>query len=280
MLSIVLTIHNKEQLLQRVIRGLIQCTVGSFEIIYVVDGCSDKSLSIVEKAARPIDKIIVTPDVFETKANNVGCRAAEGEFIAIIQDDQIVKEYAWNLRMMQPFAYGDIYGVTSGAAHNWAINPKSGNNALTENDWSDLLTVTHRAARENTSRSVFEVRASGNRGPLLLDHSALQELNYLDEDYAPQDMDDHDLAFRAREKLGKFIGCYWVDIYSKSEWGGTRIGGSTAKWLLKANRENSQRFLDRWRSAVGETSNFGESRNLKSDAYFRNFVTRKLRVHF
>lgn len=280
MLSIVLTIHNKEQLLQRVIRGLTRSTVGNFEIIYVVDGCSDKSLSIVEKEARSIDKIIITPDVFETKANNVGCRAAEGEFIAIIQDDQIVNEYAWNLRMMQPFAYGDIYGVTSGAAHNWALNANSTNDVLTDNDWSNLLTVTRRAARINTSRDVFEVRASGNRGPLLLDHSVLQDLNYFDEDYAPQDMDDHDLAFRARAKLGKFIGCYWVDIYSKSEWGGTRIGGSTAKWLLKANRENTQRFVDRWRDDVEETSNFGQSRKLKSNAYLRNFVTRKLRVHF
>lgn len=279
MLSIVLTIHNKEKLLRRVIRGLKLNTVGDFEIIYVVDGCSDNSLEIVEKEARENDKIIVTPDLFETKANNVGCKASQGDFIAIIQDDQIVNEYAWNLRMMQPFAFGDIYGVTSGAAHNWSLNPDPAKDLLTEDDWSNLLVVTHKADRSNTPRDSFEVRASGNRGPLLLDHSALQSLDYLNEDYAPQDLDDHDLAFRARTVLGKFVGCYWVDIYSKNEWGGTRVGGSPAKWLLKANRENSQRLVNRWNKEIQITQNFAESRQLKSDTYLRNFMARKLKVH-
>jgi glycosyltransferase involved in cell wall biosynthesis len=279
MFSIVLTIHNKESLLERVIRGLIRNTVGDFEIIYVVDGCSDRSLDIVEKRVRPQDQIFITPDLFETKANNIGCKAANGDFIAIVQDDQIVNEYSWNLRMIKPFFFGDIYGVTSGAAHNWSLNPYPSPDSMTKDGWSDLLQARNKSDRSNTRRDSFEIRASGNRGPLVLDHASLRDLDYFDELYAPQDMDDHDLAFRARTQLGKFIGCYWVDIYSKNEWGGTRVGGSPAEWLLKANRENSLRFVDRWKETISETQNFAESRMLKSAPHFRNLVKRRLGVH-
>lgn len=279
MFSIVLTIHNKESLLERVIRGLIRNTVGDFEIIYVVDGCSDRSLDIVQKRARSQDKILVTPDIFETKANNVGCRAANGDFIAIVQDDQIINEFSWNLRMIMPFVFGDIYGVTSGAAHNWSLNPHPSANSMTWDGWSDLLHVQNKADRSNTRRDSFEIRASGNRGPLVLDHSTLRDLDYFDEQYSPQDMDDHDLAFRARTTLGKFVGCYWVDIYSRNEWGGTRVSGSPAEWLLKANRENSQRFVNRWSETILNTQNISESRKLSSSPNFNNFVKRKLGVH-
>ena len=279
MFSIVLTIHDKEFLLERVIQGLIRNTVGEFEIIYVVDGCSDRSLDVVEKRVRRQDKILVTPNLFETKANNVGCKAANGDFIAIIQDDQIVNEYSWNLRMLQPFAFGDIYGVTSGAAHNWSLNPHPSANSMTRDGWSDLLRTQNKADKSNTRRDRFEIRASGNRGPLILDHSTLRDLNYFDELYAPQDMDDHDLAFRARANLGKFIGCYWVDVYSRNEWGGTRADGGPAQWLLKANRDNSERFVNRWSQAISDTENIGESRILKSSPYFKNFLKRKLGVH-
>ena len=50
----------------------------------------------------------------------------------------------------------------------------------------------------------------------------LKELNYFDEAFSPQDMDEHDLMFRMRKKLGKVCGCYWIDFVSDPSWGGTR----------------------------------------------------------
>ena len=44
---------------------------------------------------------------------------------------------------------------------------------------------------------------------------SLKELNYFDEEFSPQDMDDHDLMFRMRKKLGKVCGCYWIGMRSE-----------------------------------------------------------------
>ena len=55
----------------------------------------------------------------------------------------------------------------------------------------------------------------------MLDHSDLQKLNYLDEEFSPQDMDDHDLNYRAYKELGKVAGAYWIDFVSDNL--GTRV---------------------------------------------------------
>jgi hypothetical protein len=41
----------------------------------------------------------------------------------------------------------------------------------------------------------------------------------LDEEFAPLDMDDHDLMYRMHKELGKVCGCYWIDFESRDEWG-------------------------------------------------------------
>ena len=47
--SIILTVHNKEFLLDRVLNGIQKNTTGEYELIIVLDGCTDKSSEIVEK---------------------------------------------------------------------------------------------------------------------------------------------------------------------------------------------------------------------------------------
>ena len=47
--SIVLTIHNKGWLLERVFDGIVKNTKGEYELIIVLDGCSDNSSEVIEK---------------------------------------------------------------------------------------------------------------------------------------------------------------------------------------------------------------------------------------
>ena len=84
----------------------------------------------------------------------------------------------------------------------------------------------------------------------MLKHEDIKALDYLDENFSPQDMDDHDLCYRAKTKLGKICGCYWIEYESKDSWGGTRVNGSPAPWLLKANHKNSKLFLNNHRELI------------------------------
>jgi len=251
--SIILTIHNKDWLVTQVLDGITKNTEGDYELIVVIDGCTDKTFNIVEDYFYGRDvcphTIITTPDVYETMANNSGLKSAEGEYVIIVQDDMIIRENGWNKRMQKPFdAFNDVFAVTSRTAHNWVINPMSEHVHMKEhldNCWSDIVIHTDHAEHGKFPRDIFAVRATVNRGPLMINHEDLKKMNYLDEEFSPQDMDDHDLMYRMHKELGKVCGCYWIDFETKDEWGGTRVGGGPAPWLLKANQKNAKIFYSR-----------------------------------
>ena len=266
--SIILTAHNKEWLIEHVVNGVLQNTEGDYELIFVIDGCTDNTEDVILKTIESKDldyQIIHAPDVFETKANNLGLKLAVGDKVIIVQDDMIIKEPGWNLRMQKPFdVFDDVFAVTSRTAHNWIFNPNTQHlNMIEDLDdcWCDICIHTDHANSENTPRDIFAVRSSVNRGPLMIDHEDLKKMNYLDEEFTPLDMDDHDLMYRMHKELGKVCGCYWIDYESRDEWGGTRVSGSPAPWLLKANHKNTKIFYNRHKDLI-ESKGIIENRKI------------------
>ena len=197
--SIILTVHNKEWMINQVLDGIVSNTEGDYELIVVLDGCTDKSFNVVEDFfyGKDINHLIVTtPDVFETQAH-VLVSDRGGEYVIIVQDDMIIRErlecsYAKTFR-----CFDDVFAVTARTAHNWVFNPNTQHLGMEEdlnNCWSDICFHTDHAERSTIPRDVFEkIRNSVNRGPLMIDHEVLKKLDYLDEKFSPQDMDDHDL---------------------------------------------------------------------------------------
>jgi len=267
--SIVLTVHNKEWLIEKVIRGIVESTTEPYELIMVIDGCTDNSEQIIwdTLSGTPVNKkFLYAPNVFETTANNLGIKVAQGDKIIIIQDDMVIKEKGWNVRMEKPFkAFNDVFAVTSRTAHNWISNPNSKHLGMIDDlddCWCDIVDhVDHADRKQGLPRDIFAVRCSVNRGPLMIDHEDLKKLNYLDQAFAPQDMDDHDLCYRAYKELGKVVGAYWIDYESEDSWGGTRVSGSPASWLLKAHHKNTKIFYDRHRDLIN-TRRIIENREL------------------
>ena len=249
--SLILTVHDKEWLIADVVRGIVDNTIGEYELIFVFDGCSDNSQEVAINAIGDgVDyKILTAPDVFETKANNIGIREASGEYVIIIQDDMVIDEYGWNRRLEKPFVkFDDVFAVTARTAHNYEFNYNSVHVNMEkdlDNCWCDIVRSCDEADSSNIPRNVFAVRGTVNRGPLMINLNDLKELNYFDEEFSPQDMDDHDLMFRMRKKLGKVCGCYWIGMRSDSEWGGTRVSGQPAPWLFKSQHKNSKIFYKR-----------------------------------
>ena len=167
----------------------------------------------------------------------------------------IVTEKDWNIRMEKPFkAFDDVFAVTANTAHNWVYNENSTHIGMEENldnCWCDIIDhVDHASRVHSLPRDVFAVRCTANRGPLMIDHEDLKKLNYLDEEFSPQDMDDHDLCYRAYKELGKVVGAYWIDYQSDNSWGGTRVSGQPAPWLLKAHHKNTKLFYERHKDLI------------------------------
>ena len=251
--SIILTVHNQEGIIKDVLAGIEDNTEGEYEVIIVIDGCSDGTEDAVDNYLHDsalFDRVTIlhADDVFETKANNIGLKSATGEYVIIVQDDMVIKEKGWNIRMRKPFeAFDDVFAVTARTAHNYT---RGAGTHLGQEDkdncWCDIVEPCDEANRSNTPRDVFAVRGTVNRGPLMINRADLVKMDYLDEAFSPQDMDDHDLMFRMRKKLGKVCGCYWIDFESDPSWGGTRKEtGQPAPWLYKAQHKNSKIFYER-----------------------------------
>ena len=257
--SVIVTIHNGarripsgEILLEKVLDGIINNTVGEYEVLCMLDGCTDDSDKVVDKY---LDKAnvrpIVLPDIFELKTNNAAFKESKGEYVIVVQDDQVISEHGWNQRMQKPFdAFDDVFAVTARCAHNWVINPNSfylNNPSAPIHGWCDIFEhVDHASDAHGLPRDVFAVRSSCNRGPLMINLEDLERVGYLDEAFAPCDMDDHDLMYRAYIELGKVCGAYRIDMESNVSWSGARVGGDLPMWAYESQHKNSRIFYQRY----------------------------------
>lgn len=257
-LSLNLTIYNKEALLPEVLCRIKEYTTGTYEIVFVLDGCTDGSEAIVMQFIKDNPqietKVFMAPNVFETRANNIAARASTGEYVCIIQDDCMINEMAWNERMLKPFkAYDEVFAVTANCSHNWTINPNSVHIHDTEprdTEWSDILLHCDYANRNTISRETFGVRCSANRGPLMINHADFEIIGFFDEVIVRQDFDDHMLMYDVKKRLNKIVGCYWIDYISDLNWGGTRVNGQPQAWLLKANQINVRTVYERHKDII------------------------------
>jgi len=256
MTSINLTIFNKENMLWNVLERIDRYTTGDYELVCVLDSCTDRSAQILysfknQRTHIPI-RVFEDHELYETKANNLAATQSTGDYIIIVQDDMLINEPDWNVRLIKPMqAFDDVFAVTARTTHNWIVNDKSKHISIHPPDgsWSDILIHTDHAHKGNTPRNQFAIRECVNRGPLAIRHDVFEELGYFDEQFSPQDMDDHDLCYRARDK-GFVCGCYWIDFISDDAWGSTRENGAPRQWLLDSNWKNSKIVLERHRQRL------------------------------
>ena len=129
--SIILTVHNQENVIKDVLAGIENNTKGYYELIIVLDGCTDGTEKAVfdymgdsSLAEKTIFKY--TDNIYENRANTIGMKEAIGKYVTIVQDDQVINEEGWNVRMHKPFkAFDDVFAVTARTAHNLILNPNS-----------------------------------------------------------------------------------------------------------------------------------------------------------
>ena len=261
--SVVLTVHDKGFMIDRVISGILNnISTYTKELILVFYWCTDNSMEVASKTLKEFDgshsvKVIIeeTPDIWETKANNIGLKLSSSDTPIIIQDDMIVTEPLFDQRLMKPLqAYSDVFAVTGRTAHNDSIidselvwtdaigreNPTGKNPSYLE---KKLRKILHRKVRPR--RNIFGIRDVVNRGPLLIDNQKIQTLNYLDEAFAPLDLDDHDLCLRAYKEHNWLCGSYQMSYLSDLDWGGTRMNPTSHKIWFDSHTKNKQLLIDR-----------------------------------
>ncbi|MEK7464039.1 MAG: glycosyltransferase family A protein [Patescibacteria group bacterium] len=260
-IDIVLSIYNQEKIIARVLSGIFDNTTTPFNLILIFDGCTDASMQIaldhVKKENPPLMKEFITTtatNVYETKANNIGFKLGKEKYLLTIQDDIVICEKGWERRLTFPIrAFNDVFAVSARAA----LNPYF-------NDDSSYPLYRDKAGREffTLKRNQFKIRSVINRGPIAFDADVLRKLNFLDEAFAPAQLDEADLVLRAREQLGLKSGVFSVYYRSDAAWGKTRSADSsmnTGKTLAK-NGEllKSRHFM--------QAKAFSETRTVPADS--------------
>ena len=250
-ISIILTIHNKEEMIGNVYKSIIDnASDKTREIILVFDGCTDASEKIIDliPCRIPVKKIY-TNDIFETRANNAGLKNSNCKYSILIQDDVIITEKNFDLRLVRPMLeYKDIFSVSGRNAHNIYFHN-------TSIGYKDLT-----GPEVNTPRNIVCLRGVINRGPLAFDNSILSKIGLFNEEFAPNAYDDMDICFRAYKFLNKKCCSYRVGFESKPEWGtGRKKNQDLHAW---SHRKNSIMLFLNYRKEIQEQENFIEDRTL------------------
>jgi len=223
-ISIIMPIYNQESIIEKNILSIFKCTTElSYELILILDSCSDATESVIMKMIRdyPLPTLLVrilvlkslTP-LFETAADNLGFICSTGKFILEIQADMEMTEVGYNMKLLKPFSiYSEILGISGRCCHGLTTNEGIGK----------LGELVENALPEYIDRNAFYIGETCNRGPLMLDNEKLRTLGYLDEKNYFLDNSDHDLFARAYSEKG------WVCGYCPIDYSSPLVNGSTRK---------------------------------------------------
>ncbi len=222
--TIILTIHNKEKTITKILCALINNTSKiTSNIIIILDGCTDNTDYKIDefiKITKPEIKIqkLFTNNIWETKANNVGLKKVKTAYATIVQDDMLIKEKNWDRKLINNFKKYKLFAVSGRAAHNFRFKNKK----------FEVINIFGREYPFSSDNlfgrfvakliaifepywiykffNFFDMRLVVNRGPLVLDMSKVEELNFFDEKFSPFELDDIDLCCRAFKKFGLLSG--------------------------------------------------------------------------
>ena len=101
--SVVIRCYNEEEHIGRLLEGIAQQTLDDIEIVLVDSGSTDATLSIASRY--PVKIISINKEDFSFGYSlNVGCRAATGEYLAIVSSHVYPVYRDWLEQLLAPFA--------------------------------------------------------------------------------------------------------------------------------------------------------------------------------
>lgn len=230
----IITIHDKEDLIAKVLDGINFSHSGSMEthVICVLDGCTDNSESIVKDFKKhsnfPIH-IIYQDDVHEIKCINSGLTYIEDflnpspdDLVFSLQDDVILNEKNIDIKFSDLFNDNPNLGYVSmrlGASLTHYGN-EIAEYALKESEfgaWKQLGSHNH----EEVLHNHLVLVEAAIRSPTCMMWKRFQEAGFFDEDLAPAGFDCHDMSIRLN-KLGYQNAIYALNYISDVWWGTMR----------------------------------------------------------
>jgi glycosyltransferase involved in cell wall biosynthesis len=266
-------IHNQRNIIQTVLSSVVLTTLGTYEMILILDGCTDDTktqvLEWVDNICLPTRCVAIVilenlKGIFETSCDNQGFVLSRGKYIVEIQADMKILTLGYNILLASPMeVYDDIIGVSGRCCHT--LNTKT--SGIERGKLGDKTKDPHPST---FSTNVVYMSHTVNRGPLVLRNSMVKELGYLDEEHYVLGDDEHDLFTRAWNEKRWRTGFVPIEVYSPSEWGSTRkpMPSDVRQYLTSRELKMKNGFMGKHRSTflypLGETRTIDLSEQIRA----------------
>lgn len=183
MISVVIPTHNRVDLLPRAIKSVQNQTVKDLEIIVVSDGSTDGTDELMKKLSQEdscIKYISYYPGHNGNYARNTGIKAAKGEFIAFLDDDDewLPTKLEEQITLMES---DDNIGLVYTGTHVIYVDEKIKYSSL-PNKCGDL------------SREILFVNCIGSTTTVMVRSSVFEKVGWFDEQLPA--IQDYDLWIR------------------------------------------------------------------------------------
>jgi glycosyltransferase involved in cell wall biosynthesis len=223
----IITTHNKEDLIEQVLIGVLLSAGVESHIYVVLDGCTDRTEQIIDRMMRECDGLPITklhaPDVHEILSINLALRyiGHDGDaYNILVQDDVILSDRNFEAQVLA--VYGHFNGKIGMLSFHHGVNVtlRADIDEIGEQDIIESCYGQGMVANPLMS-GMATVRMVGLRSPECITSDTVRRVGLLDERYAPYTYDDHDFGLRCL-KAGLANVVYAVKIRSRVEWGGMR----------------------------------------------------------
>lgn len=223
----IVTIHNKEDLIERVVNGILIAAGATSHIYLVLDGCTDGTEAVIDRMMRdwvglPITKLFA-PDVHEIRSLNIALRTApqEGDgFNILVQDDVMLREREFEKKVIAVYkCFNENIGVLS-FRHGANVEVNSQTRESVDIDIIESI-FGHGLVNTPLQPGYAVKRMVCFRSPQCISFETIRTIGLLDDKYAPYMYDDHDYGLRCLA-AGLDNVVYALKTVSRLEWGGMR----------------------------------------------------------
>lgn len=226
----IITIHNKEDLIEKVITSVLMCCRDNSYVYPVIDGCTDKSEEIIDRiintySGAPIVKVH-TGDVHELLSINAGLKAANQDefgYNIILQDDVILADFHLEEKLiaLYEWAGAQLGYVSFRLGANFSQDAATSNRSVPLEDYVENAYGHGLQNAEVLLPGHFVYRSVPIKSPVCLPTRLVKSVGMFDERLAPYGHDDTELALRLL-RAGYRNGVFSIKFISDIDWGGTR----------------------------------------------------------
>src|SRR4028119_270042 len=114
-ISVIVSAYNAEQTILETITSVLNQTFSNFELLVINDGSTDRTLELLSTVKDPRLKIFSYPNGGVSVARNRGITQASGEFIAVLDADDL-----WTVDKLELQLAALQEHPEAGLAYSWA----------------------------------------------------------------------------------------------------------------------------------------------------------------